>query len=174
MTLAVKGMLPAQSAGSPDAEEAQGRQRRAASARGAAARRSGDLDHGERAAITVRAAQELRGTRVSARPAAAKSGSTAARWISSSGAKRHDDRSSAAGSRELGAIRYQRDRHAAAARPGQAGAIRHGITRALMQFDESAASAAAAAGFVTRDAREVERKKVGLRKARRATQFSKR
>ena len=57
---------------------------------------------------------------------------------------------------------------------GQAGAIRHGITRALMQYDETNRPALRAAGFVTRDAREVERKKVGLRKARRATQFSKR
>jgi small subunit ribosomal protein S9 len=57
---------------------------------------------------------------------------------------------------------------------GQAGAIRHGITRALMEYDESLRPALRAAGFVTRDAREVERKKVGLRKARRATQFSKR
>ncbi len=57
---------------------------------------------------------------------------------------------------------------------GQAGAIRHGITRALMAYDETLRSALRKAGFVTRDAREVERKKVGLRKARRATQFSKR
>ena len=57
---------------------------------------------------------------------------------------------------------------------GQAGAIRHGITRALMEYDEAHRPALRAAGFVTRDAREVERKKVGLRKARRATQFSKR
>ena len=57
---------------------------------------------------------------------------------------------------------------------GQAGAIRHGLTRALMQYDESMRSPLRAAGFVTRDAREVERKKVGLRKARRATQYSKR
>ena len=57
---------------------------------------------------------------------------------------------------------------------GQAGAIRHGITRALMQFDESLRPNLRKAGFVTRDARKVERKKVGLRKARRATQFSKR
>jgi small subunit ribosomal protein S9 len=57
---------------------------------------------------------------------------------------------------------------------GQAGAIRHGLTRALMQFDESLRPALRKAGFVTRDAREVERKKVGLRKARRATQYSKR
>ncbi len=57
---------------------------------------------------------------------------------------------------------------------GQAGAIRHGLTRALMQYDESLRSPLRKAGFVTRDAREVERKKVGLRKARRATQFSKR
>jgi small subunit ribosomal protein S9 len=57
---------------------------------------------------------------------------------------------------------------------GQAGAIRHGLTRALMQYDESLRPALRKAGFVTRDAREVERKKVGLRKARRATQFSKR
>ena len=57
---------------------------------------------------------------------------------------------------------------------GQAGAIRHGLTRALMQFDESMRPSLRKAGFVTRDAREVERKKVGLRKARRATQYSKR
>jgi small subunit ribosomal protein S9 len=57
---------------------------------------------------------------------------------------------------------------------GQAGAIRHGITRALMAYDEELRSPLRKAGFVTRDAREVERKKVGLRKARRATQFSKR
>ena len=57
---------------------------------------------------------------------------------------------------------------------GQAGAIRHGITRALMVYDESLRSPLRKAGYVTRDAREVERKKVGLRKARRATQFSKR
>ena len=57
---------------------------------------------------------------------------------------------------------------------GQAGAIRHGITRALMEYDGSFRGALRKAGFVTRDAREVERKKVGLRKARRATQFSKR
>jgi len=57
---------------------------------------------------------------------------------------------------------------------GQAGAIRHGITRALLAYDESLRPALRKAGFVTRDAREVERKKVGLRKARRATQFSKR
>lgn len=57
---------------------------------------------------------------------------------------------------------------------GQAGAIRHGLTRALMQYDESLRPSLRKAGFVTRDAREVERKKVGLRKARRATQFSKR
>ena len=57
---------------------------------------------------------------------------------------------------------------------GQAGAIRHGITRALMAYDESLRKDLRKAGFVTRDAREVERKKVGLRKARRATQFSKR
>lgn len=57
---------------------------------------------------------------------------------------------------------------------GQAGAIRHGLTRALMKYDESLRPSLRKAGFVTRDAREVERKKVGLRKARRATQFSKR
>ena len=57
---------------------------------------------------------------------------------------------------------------------GQAGAIRHGLTRALMQYDESLRPGLRKAGFVTRDAREVERKKVGLRKARRATQYSKR
>lgn len=57
---------------------------------------------------------------------------------------------------------------------GQAGAIRHGITRALMEYDESLRSELRKAGFVTRDARQVERKKVGLRKARRRPQFSKR
>ena len=57
---------------------------------------------------------------------------------------------------------------------GQAGAIRHGLTRALMQYDEALRPALRKAGFVTRDSREVERKKVGLRKARRATQYSKR
>jgi len=57
---------------------------------------------------------------------------------------------------------------------GQAGAIRHGITRALIEYDESLRAPLRKAGFVTRDAREVERKKVGLRKARRATQYSKR
>ena len=57
---------------------------------------------------------------------------------------------------------------------GQAGAIRHGLTRALMQYDESLRPTLRKAGLVTRDAREVERKKVGLRKARRATQYSKR
>ncbi len=57
---------------------------------------------------------------------------------------------------------------------GQAGAIRHGLTRALMVYDESMRPALRKAGFVTRDSREVERKKVGLHKARRATQYSKR
>ena len=57
---------------------------------------------------------------------------------------------------------------------GQAGAIRLGITRALMQYDETFREALRKEGFVTRDAREVERKKVGLRKARRGVQFSKR
>jgi small subunit ribosomal protein S9 len=57
---------------------------------------------------------------------------------------------------------------------GQAGAIRHGITRALMAYDESLRGPLRKAGFVTRDARSVERKKVGLHKARRAPQFSKR
>ncbi len=57
---------------------------------------------------------------------------------------------------------------------GQAGAIRHGLTRALLAYDESLRKLLRQAGFVTRDARTVERKKVGLRKARRATQFSKR
>jgi len=57
---------------------------------------------------------------------------------------------------------------------GQAGAIRHGITRALIEFDGELRKPLRAAGFVTRDAREVERKKVGRRKARRGTQFSKR
>lgn len=57
---------------------------------------------------------------------------------------------------------------------GQAGAIRHGLTRALMDYDESLRPTLRAAGYVTRDAREVERKKVGLRKARRRPQFSKR
>jgi len=57
---------------------------------------------------------------------------------------------------------------------GQAGAIRHGITRALIEYDEALRPSLRRAGFVTRDAREVERKKVGLRKARRRPQFSKR
>ena len=57
---------------------------------------------------------------------------------------------------------------------GQAGAIRHGITRALMEYDETLRPELRAAGFVTRDAREVERKKVGLHKARKRPQFSKR
>ena len=57
---------------------------------------------------------------------------------------------------------------------GQAGAIRHGITRALIDFDETLKPALSSAGLVTRDAREVERKKVGFRKARRRKQFSKR
>ena len=57
---------------------------------------------------------------------------------------------------------------------GQAGAIRHGITRALMEYDDTLRKPLRAAGFVTRDAREVERKKVGRRKARRGTQYSKR
>ena len=57
---------------------------------------------------------------------------------------------------------------------GQAGAVRHGITRALIQYDEELRKPLRAAGFVTRDAREVERKKVGRRKARRGPQFSKR
>ena len=57
---------------------------------------------------------------------------------------------------------------------GQAGAVRHGITRALIDLDAALKPALKAAGLVTRDAREVERKKVGLRKARRAKQFSKR
>ena len=57
---------------------------------------------------------------------------------------------------------------------GQAGAIRHGITRARMEYDETLRSDLRTAGFVTRDARSVERKKVGLRKARRRPQFSKR
>lgn len=57
---------------------------------------------------------------------------------------------------------------------GQAGAIRHGITRALMEYDESLRSPLRKSGWVTRDAREVERKKVGLRKARKRPQYSKR
>ena len=57
---------------------------------------------------------------------------------------------------------------------GQAGAIRHGITRALMEYDETLRGELRQAGFVTRDAREVERKKVGLRKARKRPQYSKR
>ncbi len=57
---------------------------------------------------------------------------------------------------------------------GQAGAIRLGVTRALMEYDGELRKPLRKAGFVTRDAREVERKKVGLHKARRATQFSKR
>ena len=56
---------------------------------------------------------------------------------------------------------------------GQAGAIRHGITRALMEYDESLRPTLRQAGYVTRDARSVERKKVGLRKARKKPQFSK-
>jgi small subunit ribosomal protein S9 len=57
---------------------------------------------------------------------------------------------------------------------GQAGAIRHGLTRALMSYDESLRSDLRKAGYVTRDSREVERKKVGLRKARKRPQYSKR
>ena len=57
---------------------------------------------------------------------------------------------------------------------GQAGAIRHGLSRALLSYDENLRGTLRKAGFLTRDAREVERKKVGLRKARRATQYSKR
>jgi small subunit ribosomal protein S9 len=57
---------------------------------------------------------------------------------------------------------------------GQAGAVRHGITRALIDYDVALKGALSKAGLVTRDAREVERKKVGLRKARRRKQFSKR
>ena len=57
---------------------------------------------------------------------------------------------------------------------GQAGAIRHGITRALMDYDETLRPVLRKAGYVTRDAREVERKKVGLHKARRRPQYSKR
>ena len=57
---------------------------------------------------------------------------------------------------------------------GQAGAVRHGITRALIDYDETLKPALSQAGFVTRDAREVERKKVGFRSARRRKQFSKR
>ncbi len=57
---------------------------------------------------------------------------------------------------------------------GQAGAIRHGITRALMSYDETLRSDLRSAGYVTRDARKVERKKIGLHKARKRPQFSKR
>jgi len=57
---------------------------------------------------------------------------------------------------------------------GQAGAIRHGITRALIEYDENLKADLRLAGYVTRDAREVERKKVGLRKARKRPQYSKR
>ena len=57
---------------------------------------------------------------------------------------------------------------------GQAGAVRHGISRALVDYDTTLKPELSKAGFITRDAREVERKKVGLRKARRAKQFSKR
>jgi len=57
---------------------------------------------------------------------------------------------------------------------GQAGAIRHGITRALMSYDETLRRPLRQAGFVTRDSREVERKKVGLHKARKSPQYSKR
>ncbi|WP_223669438.1 30S ribosomal protein S9 [Kangiella shandongensis] len=57
---------------------------------------------------------------------------------------------------------------------GQAGAIRHGITRALMEYDEELRTPLRQAGYVTRDARAVERKKIGLHKARKRPQFSKR
>ena len=57
---------------------------------------------------------------------------------------------------------------------GQAGAIRHGLTRALMEYDETLRPSLRKAGYVTRDARKVERKKVGLRKARKRPQYSKR
>ncbi len=57
---------------------------------------------------------------------------------------------------------------------GQAGAVRHGLARALIDYDETLKPALSSAGLVTRDAREVERKKVGFRKARRRKQFSKR
>ena len=57
---------------------------------------------------------------------------------------------------------------------GQAGAIRHGVARALVEYDETLRPDLRRAGFITRDAREVERKKVGLRKARKRPQFSKR
>jgi len=57
---------------------------------------------------------------------------------------------------------------------GQAGAVRHGITRALIDYDATLKPVLSSAGLVTRDAREVERKKVGFRKARRRKQFSKR
>ncbi|WP_041522518.1 30S ribosomal protein S9 [Gilvimarinus agarilyticus] len=57
---------------------------------------------------------------------------------------------------------------------GQAGAIRHGLTRALMEYDETLRQSLRGAGYVTRDSRAVERKKVGLRKARKKPQFSKR
>ena len=57
---------------------------------------------------------------------------------------------------------------------GQAGAIRHGLTRALMEYDEALRASLREAGYVTRDSRAVERKKVGLRKARKRPQFSKR
>jgi len=57
---------------------------------------------------------------------------------------------------------------------GQAGAIRHGITRALLRYDENLRGALRKGGFITRDAREVERKKVGLHKARKRPQYSKR
>ncbi|CAB0150970.1 30S ribosomal protein S9 [Pseudidiomarina piscicola] len=57
---------------------------------------------------------------------------------------------------------------------GQAGAVRHGITRALMQYDETLRGDLRRAGYVTRDARQVERKKIGLHKARKRPQFSKR
>lgn len=64
--------------------------------------------------------------------------------------------------------------HGGGGESGQAGAVRHGITRALIDYDETLKPSLSKAGFVTRDAREVERKKVGLRKARRRKQFSKR
>jgi small subunit ribosomal protein S9 len=66
------------------------------------------------------------------------------------------------------------DNDAGGGETGQAGAVRHGITRALIDFDATLKPALSGAGLVTRDAREVERKKVGLHKARRRKQFSKR
>ena len=87
------------------------------------------------------------------------------------------DRSAVLGPLDLGEMRNRLDVSVhvhGGGITGQAGAIRHGITRALIKYDESLRKPLRDAGFVTRDAREVERKKVGRRKARRGPQYSKR